>query len=104
MVRAHRPHRAPVQGTVLAYDNTLIQSVIMIRTQISLEPEMYEEAKREAARRGISFAELVRRVLAKALPGRSSTRPWMRLAGIVEEAGPDASRTVDAVVYGRERP
>lgn len=76
----------------------------MVRTQISLEPDMYEEAKKEARRRGISFAELVRRALARTLPRPDAEQPWMRLAGIIEDAGADASATVDRVVYGRERP
>jgi hypothetical protein len=76
----------------------------MVRTQISLERDMYEEAKKEARKQGISFAELVRRALARTLPQPDIEQPWMRFAGIIEDAGPDASLTVDSVVYGRERP
>ena len=76
----------------------------MMRTQISLDPEMYEEARAEARKQGISFAALVRRALARALPGRSSDRPWGRFAGVIEDGGEDASATVDAVVYARDRP
>jgi hypothetical protein len=65
---------------------------------------MYEEAKKEARRRGISFAELVRRALARTLPRQDTEQPWMRFAGIIEDAGADASLTVDRVVYGREHP
>lgn len=75
----------------------------MIRTQISLDPELYEDARKEARRQGVSFAELVRRALARTLPGRASDRPWMRLSGTVE-GSPDSSRSVDEVVYRRERP
>jgi hypothetical protein len=82
----------------------VIHYVIMIRTQISLERDMYDEAKKEAERRGVSFAELVRRALARVLREDSSDKPWMRLAGAIEDAGPDGSRMIDAVVYGRERP
>jgi hypothetical protein len=82
----------------------LIQIVIMIRTQISLERDMYNEAKREAARQGISFAELVRRALARVLPDSDSSSPWMRHAGVVGDGGREASTSVDRVVYGRERP
>ncbi|MFQ5744210.1 MAG: ribbon-helix-helix protein, CopG family [Acidobacteriota bacterium] len=76
----------------------------MIRTQVSLDPDMYEEAKKEAVRQGISFAELVRRALGLTLAHRRGERPWMRFAGAIEVADPDASRSVDEVVYGRERP
>lgn len=76
----------------------------MVRTQISLEEEMYEEAQEEARRRGISFAELCRRALLDALPARTGGQPWMRHAGTVDVPDPAASQTVDEVVYGRERP
>ncbi len=76
----------------------------MIRTQISLEPKMYAEARREARRQGISFAELVRRALARVLKPTDQGAPWSRFRGVFEDAGPDASTSVDAVVYGRERP
>ncbi|MGH7563714.1 MAG: ribbon-helix-helix domain-containing protein [Gemmatimonadota bacterium] len=75
----------------------------MIRTQISLDRRMYDEARAEARRQGISFAELVRRALAQLLQPRSADRPWMRLAGAIE-GPPDASQTVDTVVYGRDVP
>ena len=76
----------------------------MMRTQISLERDMYDQAKKEAARQGVSFAELVRRALARVLRDDSSDKPWMRLAGVIEGGGLDASQTVDAVVYGQKRP
>ncbi|MGH7571143.1 MAG: ribbon-helix-helix domain-containing protein [Gemmatimonadota bacterium] len=74
----------------------------MIRTQISLDRRMYDEARAEARRQGISFAELVRRALAQLLQPRSTDQPWMHLAGTIE-GPPDASQTVDTVVYGRDR-
>ncbi|HEX5760146.1 MAG TPA: ribbon-helix-helix protein, CopG family [Thermoanaerobaculia bacterium] len=77
----------------------------MIRTQISLEEETYEEAQEEARRRGISFAELCRRALIDALPPPpEGDRPWMGHAGTVDVRDPHASQSVDEVVYGRERP
>ncbi|OFW65030.1 MAG: hypothetical protein A2135_03785 [Actinobacteria bacterium RBG_16_67_15] len=39
----------------------------MIRTQISLEPEQMERARREAERRGISIAALIREALDRVL-------------------------------------
>ena len=66
---------------------------------------MYREAKREARRLGISFAELVRRALAQVLSDQAAVKePWMRYAGSVESGDPDASRTVDEVVYGGPKP
>ena len=73
----------------------------MIRTQISLTAEEYEAAKMEAARLGISLAELLRRALRTMLPADPS-KPWMRFAGMVESGDPESSRKVDDVVYGQK--
>jgi hypothetical protein len=71
----------------------------MIRTQISLNPEEYAAAKREASRLGISLAELLRRSLRSILPV-DQRRPWMRYAGMVESGDPSSSQKIDEVVYG----
>jgi hypothetical protein len=73
----------------------------MIRTQISLTEEEYEAAKREAARLGISLAELFRRSLRAVLPPENEP-PWMRYAAMIESGDPNASRRIDEVVYGRK--
>lgn len=71
----------------------------MIRTQISLSAEEYAAAKREAARQGISLAELLRVSLRALLPVDPSA-PWMRYAGLVETGDPRSSQRIDEVVYG----
>jgi hypothetical protein len=77
----------------------------MIRTQISLDEQAYREAKAEARRQGISLAEFLRRAVRLALPPRDrGERPWMRYAGAVASGDPEASQSVDSVVYGRPRP
>jgi len=77
----------------------------MLRTQISLEPEMYRRVKAEARHKGISVAEMLRRALASALqPAVSVKKPWMRFAGTLESHDAGASRSIDEVVYGRGRP
>jgi hypothetical protein len=77
----------------------------MIRTQISLEEDAYLEAKREARQQGISLAEFLRRLVAAGIRHRRTrTQPWLRHAGAVASGDPDASTSVDTVVYGRPRP
>ena len=77
----------------------------MIRTQISLEEQAYRDAKAEARRQGISLAEFLRRAVRLALPARErADRHWMRYAGAVASGDRHASRSVNAVVYGRPRP
>ncbi len=73
----------------------------MLRTQISLSQEDYDAAKAEAARLGISLAELMRRALRAALPADAS-KPWMRYAGMVESGDPASSLHIDDVVYGHK--
>ncbi len=73
----------------------------MIRTQISLSSREYHAAKREAARLGISLAELLRRSLRTLLPSDDS-KPWMRHAGMIETGDPKASQKIDDVVYGQK--
>ncbi len=73
----------------------------MIRTQISLTKLEYDAAKREAARLGISLAELLRRSLRTLLPADES-KPWMRYAGMVESGDKRSSQRVDDVVYGQK--
>lgn len=73
----------------------------MIRTQISLSALEYRAAKREAARLGISLAELLRRSLRTLLPA-DEARPWMRYAGMIETGDRRASQKIDDVVYGQK--
>jgi len=77
----------------------------MIRTQISLDEPAYADAKAEASRQGISLAEFLRRAVAASLAERhASERPWMRHAGAFASGDPNASVSVDTVLYGRGRP
>ena len=73
----------------------------MIRTQISLREDEYDAAKREAARLGVSLAELLRRALRVILPADPS-KPWMRYAGMIETGDTESSAHVDDVVYGEK--
>jgi hypothetical protein len=73
----------------------------MIRTQISLTEEEYEAAKNEAAKLGISLAELLRRSL-RALLKPDESKPWMRYAGMVESGDSSSSQHIDEIVYGQK--
>jgi len=86
----------------LTDDNTFIRIVIMIRTQVSLSEAEYELAKAEAARLGISLAELLRRSLRHILPA-DREKPWMRYAGMIETGERDASQKIDEIVYGSKK-
>ena len=70
----------------------------MIRTQVSLDPQEYALAKKEAKALGISVAEFVRRAVRQALSPRANP-PWMRYAGLVESGDPHSSESIDEIVY-----
>jgi hypothetical protein len=75
----------------------------MMRTQISLEVEMYRRAQTAAKRAGISVAEFVRRSVARMLGDADDQQPWMSYAGVIASGDPHASRSVNDV-YRRPRP
>lgn len=75
----------------------------MIRTQISVDEDLYQRAKELAVREGISLAELCRRSLQEAVSRTPSEKPWMAYAGTIA-GNEDDSSTVDEVVYGRDAP
>jgi hypothetical protein len=71
----------------------------MIRTQVSLEKNEYDSAKKQAARLGISLAEFIRRAVREHLPVHGEG-PWMKYAGFVESGDPRSSQSLDEIVYG----
>jgi hypothetical protein len=75
----------------------------MVRTQISVDAELFTRAKAVARGMGISLAELCRRSLEEAVARQPSDKPWMAYAGRLEGRLED-SGTVDEVVYGRSEP
>jgi hypothetical protein len=75
----------------------------MIRTQISVDEELYKRAKVVARRKSVSLAELCRRSLEEVVSREPTDKPWMAFAGMVDGTASD-SESVDEVVYGREKP
>ncbi len=71
----------------------------MIRTQISLDKNEYNLAKKQAASLGISIAEFIRRAVREHLPIHQEGA-WMKYAGFVETGDPHSSQTIDDLIYG----
>jgi len=71
----------------------------MIRTQISLEKNEYDQAKKQAAALGISVAEFVRRAVREKLPVQREA-PWMKYSGFVATGDPQSSQSIDDLIYG----
>ena len=78
----------------------------MHRTQISLEPEQYDLLVREAQRRGVSLASVVRTLVTEQLrsPSRASSKsPLASIAGLGEGDGQAVGRHHNEFLYGRKR-
>lgn len=68
------------------------------RTQIYLDPEEHRRLVREAAERGLSLTEYLRRVIGNRTAERSApydTRSWVGLFGIVDSGPRDTAETMD---------
>lgn len=92
-----RPRVPTVGMTIRASMRTY--DVCMAKLHISLSEAEHIAAKREAARLGISLAELLRRFL-RAMFRVDEPKPWMRFAGMVDTGDPQSSQKIDEVVYG----
>jgi len=74
-------------------------TIMMSRTQISLDPELQRRARRRAARLGVSFAEYVRRVVERDLgPARRGRGGVAAVFDLGSSGGSDVARDKDAVV------
>ena len=78
----------------------------MHRTQISLEPEQYDLLMREARRRGVSLASVVRTLVTEQLrtPKRAAGKsPLAAISGIGEGDGQAVGSKHNEFLYGRKR-
>ncbi len=75
----------------------------MRRIQIHIDDELDEAAEREAARRGISKAALIRESLADrpTVPGTPSLDPWEAMCGWLDD---EPVADIDEVLYGPPGP
>ena len=65
------------------------------RTQITLDADLDRRAKQRARELGISFAEYVRRVIARDLSGQVERSSIAHLAGIGDSGGSDVAAHKD---------
>jgi len=72
------------------YDGT----IMVVRTQVTLEAEAHRRAKRRAADRGISFAEYIRQVVDNDI-GELPERDISTIFGLFDSGQSDVSRNVD---------
>jgi hypothetical protein len=71
---------------------------MMARTQISLDPALQRRARRRAAALGVSFAEYVRRVVARDLRGDQPTRDPSVVFDLGSSPDSDVARNKDAMI------
>ena len=78
----------------------------MHRTQISLETEQYDLLMREARRRGVSLASVVRTLVTEQLrpaPRATGKTPLASITGIGEGDGQAVGSHHNEFLYGRKR-
>ena len=75
----------------------------MLRTQISVDENLYRRARMVAKKHGLSLAELCRRGLEQAVASEPSEQPWMSFAGSLQ-GEPGDSASIDTALYNRDRP
>ena len=73
----------------------------MIPIQISLDPDVYEQAEKVAHRQGITLTEFCRRTLSETFARYPKDKPWMAHVGGLEGRAND-SCSVDGILYGRK--
>jgi hypothetical protein len=71
---------------------------MMTRTQITLDPETQRRAKKRAAELGISFAEYIRRLVARDLRGPQRRANPSVVFNLGTSRGTDVARDKDALV------
>ncbi len=68
------------------------------RTQVSLDPELQRKARQRAAQLGVSFAEYVRRVVARDLSGPRPPRGPDAVFDLGTSQGADIARDKDQMI------
>ena len=80
---------------------------MMTRTQISMDLEMLQKARRRAGDLQVSLAEYIRRLIARDLQEAPSSRDVSLLFDLGGSGGSDVGRDKDAMVadaFGADRP
>jgi hypothetical protein len=71
---------------------------MMARTQISLEPEAQRLAQRRASELGVSFAEYIRRLVARDLEGPRPKGDVTRIFDLGKSSGSNIRRNKDKMI------
>jgi hypothetical protein len=71
---------------------------MMARTQITLENELRRRARRRASDLGVSFAEYVRRLVARDLAGPETVVDVNRIFDLGSSGGSDIARDKDSMI------
>lgn len=71
---------------------------MMVRTQITLDQQMQKRARRRASEMGVSFAEYVRRVLARDLGQAKAKADVTSIFDLGTSGGSNIARNKDAMI------
>lgn len=84
----------PSSSTLVCYDGTIMMS----RTQITLESEMQRRARRRASELGVSLAEYVRRLVARDLARPQAGTDVARIFDLGSSGASDIARDKDTMI------
>lgn len=82
------------ENRALCYDG----AIMITRTQISLDPEMKRQARERAAQLGVSFAEYIRRLVARDLGEPEQRTDPSVVFNLGDSGGADVARRKDVMV------
>ena len=83
-----------IDGAGGTYDDTIMPS----RTQITLDPEVQRQARNRAAQLGISFAEYIRRLVARDLQQPHSVADPAAVFNLGTSGGSDVATNKDKMI------
>ena len=88
------PRRPPVVELLLRYDDTIMMS----RTQITLDPEIQRRARKRAGDLGVSLAEYLRRLVARDLGGAPTKADPAAVFDLGSSGGCNIAKDKDAMI------
>ena len=80
------------------FSSVICVYIMMVRTQVTLEAEMQHRARQRASELGVSFAEYVRRLVARDLRRPNATIEVDRIFDLGDSGGSDIAKNKESMI------